>query len=169
MEEATATSPVPAPQSPASEQKPPSADDASVLTPVEVVGGIGQYPVTSALKELVDAGVRGQSGMVLLYTLIQKLESDLKETRDEVKELRNEAEKWKTDYYTVKQEKAVLDGQLTELKRHRTLQNIIITLGGIVEGVAVPYLISQPTGASVAVALLGLILLMLGWIRGGNG
>jgi hypothetical protein len=165
-EEVLAISPESAPQSPATQQTPAGVEEVRTLAQVEVVGGIGQYPVTNALRDLIDAGVRGQSGMVLLYTLIQKLESDLKESRDEIKELRQEVDKWRTDYYATKQNNAVFVEQLSDLKKTRKLQNIMITLGGIVIGVATPYLITQRTGASIAAALLGFVLLVVGWTHG---
>lgn len=127
-------------------------------------GGVGQYPVAGAIKELVEAGVRGQAGMVLLYTLIKRLEEDLKNAREETKDAVRDLDKWRTDYYSESRTSAVLKAQVKAAGRMKILQNALLTIGGLTTGIAIRFLVQQFSGAALAAAMCGGLLLVAGWL-----
>lgn len=142
-----------------------------VASPIEIQplirgapsGGISHYPLTDAIREISESGVRGQAGMILLQAFTKRLESDLSETKQEKNEGLAEVKKWKEDYYDEKEKGAVLRERLRISDRVKILQNIFITLGGMVVGVAVPNLRSEQNAWAIAGIILGACLLLIGW------
>lgn len=127
------------------------------------VGGIGHYPLTEAIREISEGGVRGQAGMLLLYASTQRLESDLFTVRQErdnaIAEL-NTMQEW---YYSKKEIVEVLKERLMSVKKLRRTQNVLITIGGIVAGTATSILKADNLGWPIAGILLGVCLLFAGW------
>lgn len=158
--------PPPEPEKPGSDgtQSASSVEESKQIIKSKSIGGLSPYPFSDALRDISELGVRGQSGMVLLYAVIKRLESDLDEAREERKKSHDEAQDWRSKYHAASVENAVLRERLGGEERIKLLQNILITLGGIVLGVAIPNLNGQSFGLAFSSVLLGLLLLVGGWL-----
>lgn len=127
-------------------------------------GSITQYPLTSALRAISEIGIKGQSAMVLLAAGTARLESDLADERNDRKKASQEADRWKDKFHEESQTNAVLREKLKSYEHAKRPQNVLLTLGGIVTGIAVPNLLKDVTGSWIALTLLGACLLLIGWI-----
>lgn len=141
----------------------PSKDDREMKMLSPSVGGIGHYPLTEAIREISEGGVRGQAGMLLLYASTQRLESDLLIVRQERDSAIKEMNTMKDSYFAKKELVEILRERLTSIKTLRTTQNVMITLGGVVTGTAASFLKTDNLGWPIAGILLGICLLWGGW------
>jgi len=125
-------------------------------------GALAEYPKSSAVRELYETGVRG-GGMVLLFTMVHGIESELRETKAQLDSLRqlHQDECLKT---------ARLEAQLASERKLKILQNVLLTGGGLLNTLAVKLLFDQQKPAGVMLLVLGFALLFTGWLwpKGGN-
>jgi hypothetical protein len=146
----------------APEQKATPLADSQALIPSQLGGGLEAIPLSSAIREVIEGGVRGQAAMVLLLSSTRHLEKDLNDARQEGKDARHEASRWREEFYSQRQRVAVLEERVTNAMNIAPLQSLLMTIGGVVLGVAVPFL-EKSLGWSVAGIALGAVLLMGGW------
>ncbi|MEW6520037.1 MAG: hypothetical protein AB1461_11540 [Thermodesulfobacteriota bacterium] len=140
-----------------------SSDEWASKTEGASPGGIGHYPLTEAIREISEGGVRGQAGMLLLYASTQRLESDLLTVRQERDSAFTELNKLRERFFEKKEAVEVLKERIVSFKQNRLAQNIMITLGGIVGGNAVTFFRSDNVGWPLAAIVLGAGLLFCGW------
>src|SRR5438105_560833 len=77
------------------------------LVAVASAGSYAEYPLTDAVGELGDTGVRGRSAMAFLYAIARRLEEDLAEARKELAQLRAQASSLKDKLANSEQRSAV--------------------------------------------------------------
>lgn len=127
-------------------------------------GEISQYPLTVAVKAISDFGIKGQSAMVLLLASASRLETDLLHERNETQRLRDHAQAIRDEYHEVKEQLAVANERLLSTRRIRTLQNVLLTLGGLCLATGARMILQEFTGTSFLFALFGVLLLLFGWL-----
>jgi len=126
-------------------------------------GGIGHYPLTEAIREISESGVRGQAGMLLLFASTQRLESDLLVVRQEKDNAVKELNAMKINFFEKKEIVEVLKERLNSVRKLRLTQNVMITLGGMIAGTAASLLKANNIGWPIAGIVLGGFLLFAGW------
>jgi hypothetical protein len=126
-------------------------------------GEIGQYPLTATVRAMQEYGIKGFSAMALLCSHTERIETDLVEARRKNEELREDLNTIREKYYAAKEQLAVLSERLASTGKMHTLQNVLLTLGGVSLGTGVRMMLDTFTGTSIAVALLGAVLLLFGW------
>lgn len=147
-----------------SEQSPEDAARQLALT-IPVKEGIAPLPTSGVIRDLVEAGVRGHAAMMLLQSILERLEGDLASNRRDLERCREQVEDWKDRYHGEKATNSVLVERLRSLRGTQNLQSLALTLGGIVAGVAVPHLRDPSPGLAWAAVALSLLLLIAGWLR----
>jgi len=127
-------------------------------------GGLQQYPVADAVRIAAETGlIRNQGAKLLLQSLVQLREVDLADARKERGFAREEVEKYKEDFFNERTKSAVLTERLRGDLRLKKMQNVMITLGGIMLGAGLAPLLAAFSAVYCAVAVLGLVLLIAGW------
>lgn len=139
-------------------------DEPGTAVAVSEGSGIAQVPLTDAVQDYMDSGIRGQAAMAFLYVHIQQLERSLKETRDELDEVRGELKDSRSSLATERQTTAVLRERLRGVQDASTLRNVMLTLGGLLGGAGLPQLALGITGWAIGALALGGLLLLGGWI-----
>jgi|SRR5665213_549521 len=156
----------------ASESLPPSKQAAqSTCTEVEMsvvtdsnTSGIRQYVATDAVRAASGSGLfRNQSATIFLESLVRSRETDLADAREERRFARLEGERYKENFFKEQSENAVLTERLCGDLRLKKLQNVMITLGGVMLGVGLQPLLIAFSMVYCVVAVLGMILLIIGW------
>jgi hypothetical protein len=137
----------------------------ALLTPMGSSGALGQYPKSEALYGLLEVGLRGSS-MVLTHTMVHELESELREARLELRELR---ESFRKECLT----SAVLSSQLDAERKMKILQNTLLTSGGLINAAGIKLLFDQQAllhASGVVLLAVGVILTVAGWLwpKGGE-
>jgi hypothetical protein len=154
------------------ESLPPSAQTQApaglpVEQPIAVhtdTGGLQQYPASDAVRFAAESGmVRNQAAKILLQSLVQLRETDLADTRQERRLAREEGDRYKENFFKEQTKSAVLAERLRGDLNMKKLQNAIITLGGALLGVGLQPLLAAFSMGYFLVALLGLLLLLIGW------
>jgi hypothetical protein len=147
----------------AKEQAQPTADQEKRLTAASGRGGIGQ---ASDTIELIaeSGGVRGQAGMLLLMTLVRNLETQLSETRKELKETRSKSETIQTLLSAEQRNTAVLRTHLNASNRLKLIQSALIAVGFLLCGTGLQYIVdAKHLGWSWAFMGVGAALAALGF------
>ncbi len=126
-------------------------------------GGVSLYPVSESIRLLQEPGVRGQAGMILLYTSVHGLEEQLRQLRDERDEAAGERDRLREKLHECVTNNKVLGERIRSGARLSYLQNAANTLGSLILGVAIPLLMATVSGGMLTLALLGLGLLVMGW------
>jgi hypothetical protein len=165
-DEAQAVPPPKATGEPLQVQKEATPEEARALIPVvPSTGGIVQMELTDSLRELSE--VRGQAGMVLLLSHVNKLEGDNRELRNERMELKDESKGWMQRYYTEKEEHAVAKQQLRGVSQIKNIQRFVGAVGGLVAGCGGSALITasagQITGWMWGATIIGALLFIAGF------
>ena len=162
-DESAATIPEPEATGVEKVQRPPSPDETKALVTVHSSEGIGHLPISDTIKEIQEAGVRGQAGMSLLWAIITRVENDVKDLKEELGRVRDSEESWREKYHAAHTECEVLRAGLKTDSRLRHLQNGLLTLGGLVGGVAAPFIVQARSPLAVVGTLVGLALIVGGW------
>lgn len=144
------------------EQEKSQSSQLPIVLPPESEG-ISEYPLTGAIKEFLEKGVRGQAGMLLLHASAERIENELCRARAELNLLRRQAEQWKEQYYKSQEQCSVLNEKIKGLKRFRVLQNIMITAGTLMSGVSFKYVDGQNAPLAVVGIGAGILLMLVGW------
>lgn len=127
-------------------------------------GGLQQYQVTDAVRAAIDSGmIKNQGAKIFLQSLVQLREADLADARQERQSARAEVERYKEMYFREHTTNAVLTERLRGELRLKKLQNVLITLGGVLLGVGLQPLLTTFSVGYFLVAILGLALLLGGW------
>jgi len=144
--------------------RPPDVPVELILFAEKSKGGIQQYPVSEGVRAAVDYGlVRNPAAKMLLQSLVQLRETDLADARQERRSARDTVEQCKESLFNERTKNAVLNQRLRGDLKFKKLQNVMITLGGVMFGVGLEPLLTAFSAVYFAVALLGLILLTIGW------
>jgi hypothetical protein len=137
------------------------ADNESVLPKfVTSPGAFAEFPKSSAVSQLFDSGVRG-NGMILLFSLVYGLETDLRELKAELNSLRK-------SYHDECIKNASLKSELAALKKLKLLQNIFIIMGGLLNTLGIKLWYDQQKPAGIILLILGLVMIFAGllWPKG---
>jgi hypothetical protein len=127
-------------------------------------GGLAQFPLTTVVQAISELGIKGHSAMALLFASTKRLESDLLEERKEKASSISELNSFKEKYFQEKENNAVLKERVTSAQRLKTLQNVFLTLGGLLAGLGGQNLIQRYEGSSLILTMLGLCFLIAGWL-----
>ena len=130
----------------------------------ETLPGIRQYPLTDTIRNLADSGVRSNAGLMLLVQSVQRLERDINEARKELNQKDEELKKMTSSYYEMKEENSVLKEKISSYKERHILQNVLITLGGLILGLSTPEFLDEQNTWSLIASLIGAIMLVFGWL-----
>ena len=129
----------------------------------ETQNGLEQYPSAHAVQMLSETGgFRNPGAKVLLQTLCQLRETDLKDARIERKQTQDELNKIREKYHSEHTQRLVLEERLRNEVPLKHLQNIFITLGGILTGCGLQPLILAFTLPYFILLLTGVGLLIVG-------
>ena len=107
--------------------------------------------------------IRSEAAMLLLCSHASRLESDLKEIKKEKEETRKESDRWMLAYHQEKENGAVLSVKLQGVSRIKNIQKFVGVVGGVIAGVAIPFLIVGPSGWGLAGTIVGVLLLIAGF------
>jgi hypothetical protein len=128
----------------------------TLLQPMTSPSALAEYPKSLALYELSEVGLRGTS-MVLLRTMVLEMEASLREARGELKTLH---EMYNGEHLRT----AVLEGRLRADRRLKILQNVFITVGGLVNTVSVKLLFDRQQSSGLFFLAVGITLVLSGWL-----
>jgi hypothetical protein len=131
-------------------------DARPLLQPMTSPSALAEYPKSLALYELSEVGLRGTS-MVLLRTMVLEMEASLRESRAELKTLH---EMYNGEHLRT----AVLEGQLRSDRKLKILQNVLITVGGLVNTVSVKLLFDKQQSSGLFFLVVGTALVLSGWL-----
>jgi hypothetical protein len=148
------------PESPARDQQQGSL--ALSVLPHDSRDGLVSTPLSATIQSLQDSGVRGQSGMAFLQVVTGQLENELAHVRAELAVARAELKDADRRYHEEHEKTAVLRVKLRNAHRARWFQAGILTLGGVVAGIAVPHLSDAKPGFAIAGSVLGAVLIVAG-------
>lgn len=144
-------------------QSPGAPIEVSIVKDV-TTGGFQQYPVSEAVRAAIESGlIRNQGAKIFLESLVRLREADLADAREEKQLARVDVEHYKGNFFKEQTKTAVLTERLRGDLKLKKLQNVLITLGGVMLGVGLqPLFVSFSFGYAL-VAVLGIVLLMTGW------
>lgn len=146
-------------QSPADEQ------EAELLSTVAGSSEIGAYPFSETVRDLGDSGVRGESAMAFLALHAQRLEAELRDSREKLEETRERLESARDAFHDQKERVAVLEERLKGEDRFRFARRVMISIGGILGGVGGPLLTEEMTsGVGWFLTVGSAVLLLTGWL-----
>jgi hypothetical protein len=144
-------------------QSPGAPLEVSIVTD-ENTGGLQQYPVSDAIRVAAESGlIRNQAAKFFLQPLVRLREVDLADARKERQSAREDVEHFKENFFKEQTKNAVLTERLRGELKLKKLQNILITLGGVMLGIGLQPIFTVFSAAYFVVALLGLVLLIAGW------
>jgi hypothetical protein len=125
-------------------------------------GTFAEYPKTSAVWQFYEKGIR-DGERILLFSVVHGIESDLRETKDELNSLRKL-------YHEECLKTARLEGQLSAERKLKILQSLFIIIGGLLNTLAIKLYYDQqkPVGVILFILGLGMIFAGLLWPKGGN-
>lgn len=132
----------------------------ALIKRMDAPGAFAEYPKSSAVRELYETGVRG-GGMVLLFSIVHGMESELRETKKELERLRQ-------SYHEECLKATRLEAQLSSERKLKTLQNIFLIAGGLLNTLAIKLYFDKQESVGLILLVLGLALIFTGllWSRG---
>jgi hypothetical protein len=146
----------------ASMQRDAKPEESQALVPISNKGGITELPLTETLKEIRQ--INSQAAMMLLCSHASKLEVDLQEVKKERNDAQKKSENWMRAYYGEEKKCAVLHTELIAVSSKKNLQKFVGTVGGLIAGVAIPFILIQSTrGWGLAGTIAGISLLIVGF------
>lgn len=150
--------------------EPPTA-----LVPTPGGGALKPIELSGQLNDMLERGVRSQTGMVLLASGVQRLEKDLEQANERTDERDRALFDCRQEYWQLKEqtsvEKTRLETQLGEARGNLFAQKALVTIAGIVGGTSLTHLTTGPSGGWAGAGLvLSVVLLLVGWFfkRGGS-
>lgn len=140
----------------------PSSTKALVQSYEDSQGGIEEHPLSGAVRQLLEAGVRGESGMTLLSAHIASVTQELQSCREKYDDLCKQLTKEKV-------EAAVAKEKLRTSRAENSRRTIMLTVGALIAGSTVAIF-----GESFVFGIIGLVVgfaLILGaaWPGPGKG
>jgi hypothetical protein len=146
----------------ASIQRDAKPDELQTFIPSSSKGGIVELPLTEALKEIRQ--ISSQAAMLLLCSHASKLETELQETKKDRNDAQQKSEKWMQAYYGEEKKSAVLRTELRAVSSKKNLQKFVGAIGGLIAGVAIPFILVESTrGWGLASSIVGIALLIVGF------
>jgi hypothetical protein len=126
--------------------------------------GLEEYQMTDAVQQAFDSGViRNQAAKFFLPALCQLRETDLRDARAERKAAQVSIDSLRDGYHTEQTNRAVLEERLRGETRVRGLQNIFITLGGVLLGCGLAPLLAESFAITIVFTVVGIVMLIVGW------
>ena len=126
--------------------------------------GLEEYPMTEAIQQALDSGIiRNQGIKYFLPALCQLRETDLRDARAERKSAQVLSDSLRENFHTEKTNRAVLEERLRGEVRVKGLQNIFITLGGVLSGCGLAPLITASPTTTAIFTIIGVAMLLVGW------
>jgi hypothetical protein len=102
--------------------------------------------------------------MLLLCSHASKLETELQETKEDRNDAQQKSEKWMQAYYGEEKKSAVLRTELRAVSSKKNLQKFVGAIGGLIAGVAIPFILVESTrGWGLASSIVGIALLIVGF------
>lgn len=146
------------------QKKPTDKDAGTVIRLPQGRGGLREDSVADTVRELSEQGVRGHVGMALLIRLVHGVEQDLEKQQQEKKQAQAQADEWREKFYEKRQEFEVLREKINGLTKLKLMQNILLTAGGTVLGIAAKGFDKPLSLSNVGALALGIVLLLAGWL-----
>jgi len=129
-------------------------------------------PITQRVEGLAASHPRSMGGEVaanLIAGSFSQLSHDLETTRNELSAVRGELKQALNDLSDTKTRAAVLEERATAADRERHLKNLSITAGTILIGIGIELYRNNFDKSGVIVGVLGMLLVVLGWITQKGG
>jgi hypothetical protein len=101
--------------------------------------------------------------MVLLCATIQRIEGEVSQGRSERDAAIAESSAWQKRYYDEREQKSVISERLKNATSMNRVQNVLLGLGGVVLGLAVPHLGESNNPWPISATALGALLMICGW------
>jgi hypothetical protein len=127
------------------------------------VGGLMQYPLTEAVREIRTGGSKfdNDAALVLLSSHTSRLERDTVLSREETQKLRDKIENLLLQVQSLAIEKATLVEQLRGVRQANLTQTVLTTIGGLGVGVfASLSFTGHPMGYIISAVLFFAVLLI---------
>lgn len=102
--------------------------------------GIAAIELSDALNEMREGGVKGQAGMLLLHAHAVRLEREIAQLRTERNEAQRATDQYRSQYEQERVNTAALRTYVASLETNRSLQNALITFGGLLLGSGAQFL-----------------------------
>src|SRR5437879_4471494 len=128
-------------------QRQASEEEVAALLRSPATGGIVEYPLSDALGQVSEQGVRGHAGMLLLNAFVRHGEGKLFQLRGERDEELRRLNQCQESLHECQSTNAVLNERFLSFSRISLLQSVFITIGSLVLGVSVPIAIEKQAGA----------------------
>jgi hypothetical protein len=125
-------------------------------------GGITVIPLTAALKGMRQ--ITSDAAMALLCSHASRLEGDLLEARKENVILQKKSESWMESFYKERERSSVLSVAQRADSTKGKIQKAVGTIGGIMAGAGIPFLVTGPIGFGLAGVIFGVALLIVGYL-----
>jgi hypothetical protein len=138
-------------------------DSTLELTRLSGSGEIVQSPKSQAVLDLEGTGIRG-GGMILLRAIVMGLEEDLRRARAETNGAEEELDTWKTNCFSEREKSAVLRERIRALARVKLLQNILLSIGGVLSGLGARLLLESKAGLGALLLVVAAVFLFAGWL-----
>ncbi len=122
--------------------------------------------LSSLLAHRPDTGIRGQAALDLLRHSIQLTENRASVAEIESKALTTKLESIRNDEQVAREDNVRLRERLKSVGQTGLLGNVLITLGALVVGAAAPELREHATTQVIVVAIIGCMLMIIGWFSG---
>jgi len=125
-------------------------------------GTFAEFPKTSAVWQFYEKGVR-DGEKILLFSVVHGIESELRETKDELNTLRKL-------YHEERLKTTSLEGQLSAERKLKILQNLFLIIGGLLNTLAIKLYYDKQESVGLMLLVLGLAMIFAGllWPKGGN-
>ena len=136
--------------------------DSSAIKQMMKSGGLTEHHLSQALLDLKETGIRGNA-MPFPLTIVLNLEMRLRRAEESLEYWRSLCEKERL-------KSAVLETQLAAERKVKILQNVFLTVGGLLNTLGVKLIYDKQTPTGLAMLGLGIALQIAGWLwpRGGS-
>jgi len=142
------------------------------LLPIETKNPFEQQPIQEAARGLAMTHPRslgGEVGARFMAASISHLSNELQETKRELAETRNKLETTRNELFKAKSDVAVLTEKISSMSGVRHLKNVSIAAGIILIGVAIDFSRNEFDSMSVVLAVIGLLMIIMGWVAPKGG
>lgn len=130
-------------------------------------GTFDSLPITRAVEGLAATKSRGMGGEVvagLLSGSFAQISHELSETKSDLRAVRSELDSARTSLETERVKNAALRQQISSAENNRHIRNVAIFAGPIIMGLAIEAYKNQFATAAFAMAIVGLALVLVGWL-----
>ena len=139
------------------------------LVPSVPIGGLPMVQRFSGLAAARSKNMGGEVVATLVTGILEQLSFDLQETKRELSATRKELDDTRRQLAARETEIAVLRSKLAVSTKSKNLRELNLVLGAGLLGVGIDLYRSSLRGLAAIVGVIGLILLLFGWLSGRGG